>query len=271
MPDLGDYGIFGGATDWGQSDFSAAFIGVKADGYSTMFVPTGTYHLAEKIQIDDGIVMKGEHKSSSVFQFHHAGSGFYITGANEVGGGMEALSIVNNSGGVATSYLFLQASINGKSPDFFVMEDLNLTSFSSAMTQYGIILDGNSRDGSAPNGLQGIRGISLNRVDVFSCNFVSTNIRNGRGVVLNAVSHYGTGVGGVAKLIVQGMAGGKSSFNVRATSCALGDVNVEFADKFIASGCDVNHLTLDATTSNCRISTAYGAISDNGSNNSWST
>ena len=241
------------------------FDGVVADGYRSVFCPTGNYRLSEQIQLDAGITLIGEHKSHTVFKMYHSNSGFYITGLDENGGGMESISVVNDSGTTVTSYLFLQAAVGGTSPDFFKIKDCNLTSFNGNTSSYGIILDGNSRDGTAPNGLIGIRDIFIEDTDIFSCDLVNLDCRNTRGLKVRGVSCY-QGSGALVKTSIGGATAAKASSNLLFSTSSLGDLAVDRASNIRIGASDVDGVTITANASDARVEVATGGVTNSGTN-----
>ncbi|WP_453966536.1 hypothetical protein [Bradyrhizobium elkanii] len=264
-PALSDYGIPANSSrHWTNNDFQGAFSRCAADGHREMFVPAGSYLLGEPIWMHDGITLVGENASWSVFTFYHNESGFVADGANSVGGGIKNLSVVNDSGGPATAYVQLSASVDGHSPDFFIIDGCNMTGFNGATVQYGIVVDGNARDGSAPNQLKGVRDIKFSNTDIFNTTFLSQEFRNARGVTLTNIAHYQAAVGSVAKLSITGLDAARASFNVRGVCSTFGDVFTDQASKVILSGCDLNDVVISPNTSSSRFSSYFGVVSNNG-------
>lgn len=263
-PALSDYGIVSSVTrDYSNAEMQSAFTRCAADGHREMFVPAGNYRLGEQIWMHDGVTLVGENASWSVFKFYHAESGFAADGLNSVGGGLKNLSVVNDTGGLAVAYVQLVAALAGYSPDFFTIDRCNFTGFNGATVQYGIVADGNARDGSAPNLLKGVRNLNFSDTDIFNATILNIDLRQARGCALTNISHYQAS-GSVTKLGITGADANRASFNIRATGCTFGDVSIDYASKVIMTGCDINGLTIANTASQCRIAHAFGAVSNNG-------
>lgn len=262
IPDLAEYGILSsGSTEYGQTDFDALVAGLIADGRRQCLVPAGNYRLGEQVTFARGVIFEGESKSSSVFKFYHANTGMVFTGAQENGGALKRLSVVNDSGAQAVAYVQAIASVDGTSPDFLVIEDCNFTGFSGATVQYGIILNGSARDGSAPNLLKGIRNCKISSTSVFNCDVLSTDLRQARDVELRGLKHFQAD-GAVAKLSIGG-ASGFPSATVQLSACVPVDVAVGWADRVIGLDNYINDATVSADANNCAIGIASGAVTNN--------
>ncbi|WP_156407057.1 collagen-like protein [Bosea sp. Root670] len=266
IPDLGDYGITSsGSTDYGQSDFDSVVSGLVADGHRLVLAPAGNYRLGEQIQFSKGPVLEGEHKSFSVFKMHHANTGFVFTGADENGGGLRNLSVVNDSGTTCVAYVQLIAAIGGTSPDFFFIDECNFTGFSAATSAYGLIFDGNARDGTAPNGLKGVRNLFVRNTQVFNCNVVSVELRQARGVRLDGLEIYQAD-GAVQKLSITGSNATKPSSLIRMIGCVLGDVSVDYANDIKGRDNTMVNVTVTANASTGTLGLASSSVVNNGTN-----
>lgn len=262
VPDLGDFGILPNATTYGQADFDAMVTSVVANGGRRILAPAGNYRLGEQITINRGLTIEGEHKSHTLFKMYHSGTGLVFNGALETGGGLHSLSIINDSGGAALAYLQLVASIAGTSPDFFTIDDCNMTGFSGATVSYGVIGDGNARDGSAPNGLAGLRDFEMSATQIFNCNVASTELRHVKSFRLVGVEHNQAG-GAVAKLTITGSGSTKRSYGGRVIGCAIGDISLDHAEKIIGDDNDIGNAILSANALLCNIGKATGTIDNN--------
>lgn len=266
IPDLGDYGITSsGMTDYGQSDFNAVVAGLVADGHRLALAPAGNYRLGEQVQFSKGPVIEGEHKSFSVFKMYHANTGFVFTGADENGGGLRNLSVVNDSGATCVAYVQCIAAVGGTSPDFFFIDECNFTGFSAATSTYGIIFDGNARDGSAPNGLKGMRNTFIRNTQVFNCNTVSVELRQARGVRLDGLEIYQAD-GAVQKLSITGANASKPSSLIRIMGCVLGDVSIDFANDIKGRDNTIVTATVTANAAAGYLGLASSTVTNNGVN-----
>jgi hypothetical protein len=266
MPDLGDYGISSsGVTDYGQSDFDALTAGLVADEKRRCFAPAGNYRLGEQITFGRGVILDGESKSSSVFKMYHPNTGFVFTGADENGGGLRNLSVVNDSGTTAVAYVQLIAALGGTAPDFFFIDECNFTGFSAATSAYGIIFNGNARDGSAPNGLKGVRNTFIRNTQVFNCNSASVELRQSRGIILCGLEIYQAD-GAVQKISITGADATKPSSGVRMLGCVLGDVSVDYADTVRGRDNTIANVTVTAKASIGYIGVATGGVTNSGTN-----
>lgn len=253
-PDVLDWGAVSSGSLDSADAFEAAFAGVRAAGLSELFVPAGNYRLHRQIQMNHGVTLKGEHKSHSVLKFYHNGTGLVATGSVENGGGIQNLSIINDSGAQAIAYVQLIAN-STHAPDFWNIVDCNFSSFSNKTVQYGLIVNGTARDGSASGGLKGVRNLVWTNSDVFSCDVLTMDFRVARGVTLVGMTCL-QAAGAVAKTRFSANASSNPSHNIRALGCSLGDVSIDLADDILLFG-DADNVVLTANASGCRV---YGKV-----------
>lgn len=263
MPDLGDYGInSSGVTDYTAADFTSAIAGVVADGHRSLLVPAGNYRWTQGLSLTYGVTLVGENKSNSVFKFYHTGTGLLATGASENGGGLKALSIVNDVNALATAYLQMVANVNGTAPDFFFVDDCNFTCFGSGTVQYGIIGDGNARNGTAPNALVGLRNIRVRDTDVFNATILNQSWRNTRGGMLYGVRAYQAG-GTTTNVEFTGADAARQSQNIALSGCAMGSISINHASKIIGNDNDIaGNATITSNANYCRVGTVFGTVSN---------
>lgn len=262
IPDLGDYGIYGGATDWGASDFTAMEEALFADGHAKILVPKGgNIRLAEQITITRGVMFEGEGKSNSVFSFFHNANGFVFTGQNGTGGGMKDLSVVKGNAGNANSFISCLANVGGWAPDFLILDGVNITGLSAGGTaSYSLLLDGIPRNGSAANGLVGLRNLILRDLDIFNATFTTLEIRACRAMRMSGVNVF-QGVGSVSRTVINGTSSNQSSV-IAIQGSVLGSLNVDWANTINGYPNNIQNVTVSANASGNQIGRALGVVSN---------
>lgn len=278
VPGESTFEAYGGVGD-GVTDNTAAFNAVLAAGVQTLLLGTGkVYRFSSAVNtITYGLKIVGASKSTTVLDFYQtSGNCLRYTGESGGGGMIEKLSIRNRGGATLTSAIYLQSQAAGGSPDYFALHDVNITGYTTSdLYSYGLLIDGNLRTAS------GIRDVTVNNVSIFNTTSSSWEVRNGRDIVLDGLSCFATGTGGVNLGQIDGADASTKSVTVRLNA-NMGDLYMDHASTVDVDGVYqgvyasantssfnikgiATSVTIDASATNGRVAVQHGATISNSS------
>jgi hypothetical protein len=173
-PDLYDWGASPGGSDcvsaWNQaiSDLRQVY------QLNELYIPPGNWFFASQANaVDFGLNVYGDNESYSVLNIRHNGNGFVATGQYGVGGSLRNLSVDFDGPATASTFgVYLVANQLGYSPDFFDVENVNISSLNGGTISYPLCLDGLARPTTLYTGtVSSVTGTSI----VFAGNPFTTN------------------------------------------------------------------------------------------------
>lgn len=235
---------YGGAGD-GVTDNVAAITAIHAAGKQTIKLGAGkVYKFASAIPtITYGMSIIGDTMSSSVLDFYQTtGSCLYYTGSAGGGGRLEGFSIRNRGAATLDAAIKLEAQAGGGSPDYCLINNVNITgSTNSDLYQYGILIDGSART----TGTVGIRDITVTNAKTFNTTVNAFETRYGKDIQIGG-SFFATGTGGVNSGKITGGSGTES--NIVRLDADMGDLALDYCINVLADGV-FNAVTTTANTS----------------------
>lgn len=243
VPDIIDYGAVAG------QDCTSAINSALADGVLNLYVPASTYYVDSAINdVDNPVNIFGDHMSISVLRIRHTGDGLKYTGKYGTGSSLKNISLsydvgTGNNAGTALT-LYSTAHPSGWSPDFFIGENVNITSFTGTITR-GVLINGEARFGVGV--LIGARAITMNNIIVFNATTNAAEIRCVRALAINRMQCY-VGAGTTNEVLITAANNTYKSDSVNFSNFTGGTVTLDHVNAFKGSGFGTMTTTANTTS-----------------------